>query len=100
MCESAEDIRSIDDLKSYIHTTLCKKENLLPDQFALSEMQLRRRGRDCGMQFSIHGPRSIRLGAIWASDHNMIYFYDTRGVRFLKVRLHHRLLPARDADAA
>ncbi len=49
-----------------------------------TEMQLKRRGRGCGLQFSIHGPRSIRLGAIWAADHNMIFFYDARGVRYRK----------------
>ena len=46
-----------------------------------------------GLQFSLHGPRSVRLGAIWAADQNMIYFYDTRGNRYMKLRLRHRLLP-------
>lgn len=93
MCESLDDIRTLDDLRLYIHQTLCQKENLLADQFSMSEMVLVRRGRDCGLQFSLQGPRSVRLGAIWASDHNMIYFYDAQGERYAKVRLRHRLLP-------
>jgi hypothetical protein len=93
MCESLDEIRTLDDLRSYVHQTLCEKENLLADQFAMTEMQLMRRGRDCGLQFSLQGPRSVRLGAIWAADHNMIYFYDAQGERYAKIRLRHRLLP-------
>jgi len=94
MRELEENIRTLDHLRAFVHRTLCEKENLLADQFRMNEMQLIRRSRDCGLQFSLQGPRSVRLGAIWASDHNTIYFYDARGSRYLKVRLKHRLLPA------
>lgn len=101
MPDTVEEIRSLNDLRNFIHQTLCEKENLLEDQFEMTEMQLFRRGRDCGLQFSLHGPRSVRLGAIWAADQNIIYFYDTRGNRYLKLRLRHRLLPeTADAVAA
>lgn len=100
MSEYVDEIRSIDDLRTFVHTTLCKKENLVEEQFSLSEMQLKRRDRECGLQFSIHGPRSVRLGAIWASDHNMIYFYDASGVRFLKIRLRQRLIDDPSQEAA
>ena len=101
MCQSADDVRSLCDLRAFIHRTLCEKENLLEDQFRMTEMQLTRRGRDCGLQFSLHGPRSIRLGAIWASDHNVIYFYDAHGIRYSKVHLRHRLwLEAQQKSAA
>ncbi len=97
MCESVDEIRSLDDLRAFIHRTLCEKENLLADQFTMTQMQLARRSRHCGLQFSLHGPHSVRLGAIWATDHNMIYFYDAHGVRYRKVRLRHRLLPPKKA---
>jgi hypothetical protein len=101
MSDCVDGIRSLGDLRNYVHKTLCEKENLLAEQFRLSEMQLSRRGRDCGLQFSIHGPRQIRLGAIWAADHNMLYFYDARGVRYRKARLAQRLLPnPTEADVA
>jgi hypothetical protein len=101
MNEGIETIRTFDDLRRYIHRELCAKENLLSDQFTMTEMPLLRKNRTCGVQFSLHGPRSVRLGAIWASDHNMIYFYDTRGERYHKLRLKHRLLPDRpQLDAA
>ncbi len=97
MNDSLEEIRSLDDLRAFIHHTLCQKENLLADQFKMTEMQLTRRGRDCGLQFSLQGPRSVRLGAIWVSDQNLIYFYDARGVRYRKTQLRQRLLPAAPA---
>ena len=96
MPEIVDSIRCVDDLRNFIHTKLCEKENLLSDQFSMTEMQLTRRGRACGLQFSLHGPRSVRLGAIWASDHNLIYFYDAKGSRYAKVRLRHRLQPWAD----
>ena len=100
MSENVAEIRSINDLRNYVHKILCEKEQLLAEQFTLSEMQLKRRNRNCGIQFSIHGPRCVRLGAIWASDHNMLYFYDTQGIRFSKVRLKRRLLPEQPATEA
>ena len=91
MSECLDEIRSLDDLRAFVHRTLCEKENLLADQFSMTESRLVRCGQECGLQFSLHGPRSVRLGAIWAADHNVVYFYDTRGERFLKVKLAHRL---------
>lgn len=54
--------------------------------------------RLCGVQFLLKGPRQIRLGAIWTADLNRVYFYDTRGERYLKVDLPHRL-PLPEANA-
>lgn len=94
---SAEEVASLGDLRAFIHQTLCEKEGLLADQFPLSEMSLVRRKRFCGLQFSLQGPREVRLGAIWASDHNVVYFYDARGERYLKMKLNRRLF---DDDSA
>lgn len=91
MSASLDRVRTLDDLRAFIHRRLCEKENLLADQFGLSEMQLFRRGRACGLQFSLNGPRNVRLGAIWTSDHNTIYLYDAQGNRYEKLRLKHRL---------
>ncbi|MDA1014694.1 MAG: hypothetical protein O3A00_09615 [Planctomycetota bacterium] len=91
--DSVDNVRTLDDLRSFIHATLCDKENLLSDQFRMLESSLTRRGRECGLQFLLRGPRSVRLGAIWTADHNTVYFYDASGERYLKVRLKRRLLP-------
>jgi len=92
MVEAPPELLTYDDLRAYIHRTLCDKENLLGELFEMDETQLVKRGRPCGLQFLLRGPRNVRLGAIWASDHNLIYFYDARGERYLKVKLTRRLV--------
>jgi len=84
------DISTIKDLREFVHATLCSKENLVSDQFNMIERELTKNGRSCGVQFTIHGPRQVRLSAVWASDRNLLYFYDTSGVRYLKVPLRKR----------
>jgi hypothetical protein len=91
MIEHLNLVRSVNDLRKFIHSVLCEKENLVPEQFRMRETGLVVRGRSCGMQFSLRGPRSVRLGAIWAADQNMLYFYDARGQRYLKLRLKQRI---------
>ena len=86
-----EEVRTLAELRAFVHHTLCDRENLLSEQFPLRETQLTRGGRICGLEFNVHGPRSIRLNAIWAADHNQLYCYGADGERFLKVRLSHRL---------
>lgn len=88
---SHENVCCLEDLRAFVHQTLCGKEGLLADQFPLSEMTLTRRNRFCGLQFSLHGPRDVRLGAVWAADHNVVYFYDARGERYLKIKLNRRI---------
>ncbi len=88
-------IVNIDDLRIFIHTALCAKENLPEEQFPMTQMTLIKRRRYCGLQFSLQGPRSVRLGAIWAADQNIIYLYDARGERYQKIRLPRRVnMPA------
>ena len=97
MIESTAAPQTLAQLRAEIHRRLCDREDLLADQFELTEMPLTRRGRECGMQFCLHGPRSVRLGAVWASDHNVIYLYDARGQRYEKVKLTVRLHEQRRA---
>lgn len=95
----ANDVRSLADLRTFVHTTLCEKEQLLAEQFELTEMELQRRGRRCGMQFCLHGPRSVRLGAVWAEDRNVLYLYDASGRRYARIELPRRLLGPESAAA-
>ena len=80
-------IRTLDELQSFVRTKLCDKENLLLEQTKVRNAPLIKQGKLCGYQFSVQGPRHVRLGAVWASDHNDIYFYDTRGNRYYKAHL-------------
>ena len=84
-------IHTFDELRIYVRTKLCEKENLLAEQSQFREAPLIKQGQLCGFQFSVQGPRQVRLGAVWATDHNDVYFYDTRGHRFHKVHLPERI---------
>lgn len=84
-------VQTLDDLRAFVHRVLCDRENILAEQFGLVEIPLKRGGQPCGLEFRVHGPRSIRLGAIWTAEYNTLYFYDTRGERFLKLQLTQRL---------
>ncbi len=87
MHSTVEEVRTLDELRLFIHRTLCQKENLLADHYRTTEFRLIRGERVCGLEFCLRGPRSVRLGAVWVADHNLIYLYDARGKRYSKLRL-------------
>ena len=91
MSDSAAPVQTVEALCGYVHERLCQHENLVAEQFALEISTLKRLGALCGLQFLLRGPRSVRLGAVWASDHNLLYFYDARGERFQKEFLPFRI---------
>ena len=91
MLDATSGVQNMDALRRYVHEQLCRHENLVADQFALELIPLIRKGQLCGMQFLLRGPRQVRLGAVWASDHNYLYLYDARGERFHKEQLDVRI---------
>lgn len=91
MTGNLDGVCNLDELQAFVHKTLCERENILQDQFGLTVTTLLRGGAACGLQFSLQGPRSVRLEAIWVADRNILYCYDARGARFLKLQLPRRL---------
>jgi hypothetical protein len=87
MHTTVDDVHTLDELRHFIHKTLCEKENLLADKFTMSQLQLTRRNEPCGHQFCLRGPRNVRLAAIWVADQNVVFLYDARGERYAKLRL-------------
>jgi hypothetical protein len=73
MHATVDDVRTLDELRRFIHRTLCQKENLLDDQYRTSEFRLISGERICGLEFCLRGPRSVRLAAVWVADLNVIY---------------------------
>jgi hypothetical protein len=100
MHATVDEIHTPDDLRRFIHETLCAKENLVANEFAISEVRLTRGGECCGLQFCVRGPRSVRLSAIWAIDRNAVYFYDAKGQRYDKICLTREVPLASQAPAA
>ena len=80
-------IDSLDALRTYVNETLCACEQLEPDAFPMTERILVRGGKPCGIYFCVHGPRSVKITAIWETDSNTILFYNCSGERFHKVKL-------------
>jgi len=80
-------IQTLDELRSYVKNTLCQHNELEVDAFPLSERILIRSDRPCGIFFCLHGPRRVKLTAIWETERNTILFYGSTGERFHKIQL-------------
>ena len=90
-CLTAADVRCLDELRHFVHVSLCRRENLLEHHFPMTEIELKKNGQRCGLQFVLHGPRQVRLAAVWAEDRNEILMYAAGGQRFSRVRLPNRV---------
>ncbi len=80
-------IESLEELRAFVHETLCRHHELQPEAFRMTERVLRRGNRPCGIYFCLHGPRSVKFTAIWETDRNQVLFYDASGERFLTTQL-------------
>jgi hypothetical protein len=78
---------NLNDLRSYIHETICEQNELQVGAFQITERILVRGKRACGIFFCLHGPRSVKLTAIWETDRNTILFYSSSGERIAKTQL-------------
>jgi hypothetical protein len=54
---------------------------LLPHAFPLTEKRLYKQGETCGFFYCLHGPRSIRLTAVFDIATARVLFYDSTGHR-------------------
>lgn len=80
-------INNLDELRTYVYETLCLQNDFEPGAFELTERYLIRDGIPCGIYFCLHGPRSVKLCAIWETDRNTILFYGSTGERTSKTQL-------------
>lgn len=87
MCASTVQIQSLDELRRYVQETICIQNELEIGAFRLTERILVRQGKPCGIFFCLHGPRSVKLTAIWETLGNTILFYGSGGERLHKIQL-------------
>lgn len=87
MTDSECTIRDLNDLRQFVTRSLCDQNNFEIGAFELSERLLVRNGAPCGLFFCMHGPRNVRLTAIWETDRQTILFYDSAGERRHRTRL-------------
>jgi hypothetical protein len=74
-------VHSLNELRKYVHETLCHHNELEIGAFQITERILVRNNNPCGIFFCMHGPRSVKLTAIWELDRNRILFYGSDGQR-------------------
>lgn len=87
-------IQDLNDLKKYVHQTMCDQNELELGVFPFAERILARGGKPCGIFFCLYGPRSVKFTAIWETERNTILFYGSSGERIMKTQLTqaHRLV--------
>ena len=68
-------------IREIVEAELCDKNHLLPKAFPLTEKLLRKQGCPCGIFYCLHGPRSIRLTAVFDIETARVLFYDSTGHR-------------------
>lgn len=82
-----EYLKNLTDLRTYVHEILCDLNQLETGAFQMTERILIRCGDPCGLLFCLHGPRSVKLMAVWETDQNTILFYDSSGERAHRLEL-------------
>lgn len=87
------DVRDLVSLRKFVSQTLSERFELLEGAFPVSERTLRRGDRPCGIHFCLHGPRAVRLTAIWESDRNQLYLYGDQGQRIDRIRIPNPISP-------
>lgn len=85
--EQVAAVPTLEELRRHVLQVLCNNEQLDPEQTPLTESQITRAGRSCGLFFQVQGPRRVRAYAIWAGEEGRILFYNSQGVRFALTRL-------------
>lgn len=78
-------------LRQFVSKTLCLKNDFEEGIFQITEQILKRGEKICGVFFCLHGPRSVKLTAVWEMDANSILFYGSNGERFQRTAIAIRL---------
>ena len=84
---SCLEVCDLTDLREFVQITICQQNELEPHAFSMTERVLLRSGKPCGMYFCLHGPRSVKLVAIWESERNTVLFYGSTGERISRSQL-------------
>jgi hypothetical protein len=77
----------IEQLRKLVSKVLCKQSDFEEGIFQITERLLKRGQRMCGIFFCLHGPRSVKLTAVWECEENSIRFYGSNGEKFKTINL-------------
>jgi histidinol phosphatase-like enzyme len=79
----------IEQLRKLVSKVLCTQSDFEEGIFQITEKLLKRGQEMCGIFFCLHGPRSVKLTAVWESEKNSIRFYGSGGEKFKTIELEH-----------
>jgi hypothetical protein len=77
----AIELSDLSDLSNTIESRLCELGNLVSGQFPMTQREVIRGGRNVGIYFCVHGPRSVKLTAIYDVPQNQVILYGSDGLR-------------------
>ncbi len=77
----------IEQLRKLVSKVLCKQNDFEEGIFQITERLLKRGQGMCGIFFCLHGPRSVKLTAVWECEKNSIRFYGSGGEKFKTIKL-------------
>lgn len=80
-------ITNCSELYDYVNETICLHNHLKKDSFHMTKRLLRRSGRPCGIFYCVHGPRMVKLTAIWEAEKNQILFYGPTGEKVQQTKI-------------
>jgi len=93
------EINNYQQLKQLVSHTLCRQNDFEEGIFQITERLLKKGNHICGIFFCLHGPRSVKLTAVWEMESNTILFYSATGERFQRIWISPpRKLPVRKCD--
>jgi len=85
---SDKTVKTFSDLRHFVYQALCEHHELLTNSFPTTEALLKRGSEGaCGVMFCLHGPRAVKMTAIWEKDRNRVLFYGPTGKRYCQVDL-------------
>jgi len=73
---------AVEELREHIRQVLCAREDLQPGEYPFVRLPIRRGEQHCGELLIQHGPRLIRLLAVWDPQTGTVHYYDCNGERF------------------
>ncbi len=85
--QSFQDLLHIpEQVRQFVYQTLCETNQLEPGVFPMQESYFFRKGAPCAALFCLHGPRLMKVMAIWDLEKHEVLFYNAAGERYLLVR--------------
>ncbi|TWU40730.1 hypothetical protein [Novipirellula artificiosorum] len=64
-----------------VEQRLCELGHLEPKEFPMTQREVVRGGKLCGIYFCLHGPRSVKLTAICDFTKHSVIYYGSDGIR-------------------